>query len=158
MRVEAAAGRRNPKCGKEPPGGVVRSKRFAEQNLGAGGIHFRRASAITKGWRRLQAAGTQNAAKSRRAGSCAASVLRSKTLAQAEFTSAEQVQSPKGGGGCRPPEPKMRQRAAGRGRAQQAFCGAKPWRRRNSLPPSKCNHQRVEAAAGRRNPKKRTSQ
>ena len=59
MRVEAAAGRRNPKCGEEPPGGVARSKCFAEQNLGAGGIHFRRASAITKGWRRLQAAGTQ---------------------------------------------------------------------------------------------------
>ena len=134
MRVEAAAGRRNPKCGEGPPRGVARSKRFAEQNLGAGGIHFRRAGAITKGWRRLQAAGTQNAAKSRRAGSRAASVLRSKTLAQAEFTSAEQVQSPKGGGGCRPPEPKKEDFTAAKSSFLVREMGLEPTRHSTHAP------------------------
>ena len=36
--------------------------------------------------------------------------------------------------------------------AAQAFCAAKPWRRRNLLPPSKCNHRRVSAQ--RREPTK----
>ena len=42
--------------------------------------------------------------------------------------------------------------------ASQAFCNAKPWRRRNLLPPSKCNHRRAEHPAGVRSPKKNTTQ
>ena len=33
--------------------------------------------------------------------------------------------------------------------ASQAFCNAKPWRRRNLLPPSKSNHRRVSAQRAR---------
>ena len=33
--------------------------------------------------------------------------------------------------------------------AAQAFCAAKPWRRRNLLPPSKSNHRRVSAQRAR---------
>ena len=39
----------------------------------------------------------------------------------------------------------------------QAFCKAKPWRRRNLLPLSKCNHRRAEHPAGVRSPKKDTT-
>ena len=39
-------------CGDTP--GVRRPKRFAEQNLGAGGIHFRRARKIRKGSRKIE--------------------------------------------------------------------------------------------------------
>ena len=38
--------------------------------------------------------------------------------------------------------------ATARSRASQAFCGAKPWRRANSLRPSKSNHRRVKRPTG----------
>ena len=68
---------------------VRRLKRFAEQNLGAGGIQFHRSSEIEKGSQK----GKRLFGRKKFAGSP----------------------------------------------ASQAFCKAKPWRRRNSLPPSKCS-------------------
>ena len=41
--------------------------------------------------------------------------------------------------------------------ASQAFCNAKPWRRRNLVPPSKSNHRRVKHPAGVWSPKKDTT-
>ena len=41
--------------------------------------------------------------------------------------------------------------------ASQAFCTAKPWRRRNSLPPSMSNHRRVSAQRARTHKKATTS-
>ena len=41
--------------------------------------------------------------------------------------------------------------------ASQAFCNAKPWHRRNLLPPSKCNHRRVSAQRARTHKKATTS-
>ena len=60
---------------------VRRHKGFPEENLGAGGIHFRRASAMKR------------APENRKIfGNCGVTrVFRRKTLAQAEFSSAEQV-------------------------------------------------------------------
>ena len=60
---------------------VRRHKSFPEENLGAGGIHFRRASEMKR------------APENRKIfGNCGVTrVFRRKTLAQAEFTSAEQV-------------------------------------------------------------------
>ena len=65
----------------------LRPKRFAEQNLGAGGIHFRRAREIRKGSRKIE----DFVGMRRESG--VPSVLRSKTLAQAEFSFAEQEKS-----------------------------------------------------------------
>ena len=65
----------------------LRPKRFAEQNLGAGEIHFRRAREIRKGSRK-----SEDFVGMRRE-SGVTSVLRSKTLAQAEFSFAEQEKS-----------------------------------------------------------------
>ena len=69
---------------------VRRLKRFAEQNLGAGGIHFRRAREIRKGSRKIE----DFVGMRRESG--VPSVLRSKTLAQAEFIFAEQEKGKKG--------------------------------------------------------------
>ena len=41
--------------------------------------------------------------------------------------------------------------------ASQAFCAAKPWRRGDSLAPSKCNHRRAKHPAGVWSPKKDTT-
>ena len=107
----------------------LRSKRFAEQNLGAGGIQFRRAREIRKGSRKIE----DFVGMRRESG--VPSVLRSKTLAQAEFSFAEQEKSDRA-----PAKSKILWGCAG-SPASQAFCGAKPWRRRNSFPPSKRNQK-----------------
>ena len=65
----------------------LRPKRFAEQNLGADEIHFRRAREIRKGSRKIE----DFVGMRRESG--VPSVLRSKTLAQAEFIFAEQEKS-----------------------------------------------------------------
>ena len=70
--------------------GVRRHKCFAEQNLGAGGIQFRRAREIRKGSRKIE----DFVGMRRESG--VPSVLRSKTLAQVEFSSAEQEKGKKG--------------------------------------------------------------
>ena len=109
--------------------GVRRHKCFAEQNLGAGGIQFRRAREIRKGSRKIK----DFVGMRRESG--VPSVLRSKTLAQAEFSSAEQEKSERD-----PAKSKILWGCAG-SPASQAFCGAKPWRRRNSFLPSKRNQK-----------------
>ena len=65
----------------------LRPKRFAQQNLGAGGIQFRRAREIRKGSRKIE----DFVGMRRESG--VTSVLRSKTLAQAKFIFAEQEKS-----------------------------------------------------------------
>ena len=107
----------------------LRPKRFAEQNLGAGGIQFRRAREIRKGSRKIE----DFVGMRRESG--VPSVLRSKTLAQAEFSFAEQEKSERV-----PAKSKILWGCAG-SPASQAFCRAKPWRRRNSVSPSKRNQK-----------------
>ena len=60
---------------------VRRHKGFPKENLGAGGIHFRRASEMKRAPEIRKIFGN----------CCVTRVFRRKTLAQAEFTSAEQV-------------------------------------------------------------------
>ena len=99
-----------------------------------------------------------------------ASVLQRKTLAQAGFTPAEQVKSPVGVERVKRAEPKKKdtpkpqnvrilyslpaRAKIARSRASQAFCSAKPWRRRDSLPPSRLNHPSVWSEKSERNPKR----